>query len=197
MQSTTSISSISSTTSSNSSIYGSQTILNVEDLPSAAPRCRSSIICSIDSNQTQHTQNLDYSQVLSPRSKAQCRHLFGTCLSSMSFPLSSLIKKKLSDSTFRKQYFAKLCRNHRLLLVLNDYQCKCGCNFSMKQGTFVVLHDKKIESSSSLSKIRFITVISNQLVCSKVPSQFLCDINVLRERVRTRSFDKNELSFDL
>ena len=115
----TSLSSISSTTSSNSSIYGSQTILNAEDLPSAASRCRSSIISSHDNNQT-----LRRSQLLSNRSTDKCRHLFRTCLSSTSSPLSSLIQKKLSDNTFRKQYFAKLCRNHRLLLVLNDYQCK-------------------------------------------------------------------------
>ncbi|CAF1195362.1 unnamed protein product [Rotaria magnacalcarata] len=186
MQSATSLSSIASITSHNSSIYGSQTILEVEDLPSAAPRCRSSIICSDDTNQSP-----------SIRTKSKCRHLFRTCLSSSSYPLSSLIQKKLSDHTFRKQYFTKLCRNHRLLLILNDYQCKCGCHFSMKQGSFVVLYETKMESLSSWNKTGFITVISNQLICSKIPSHFVCDINVLRERVRSRPCRSNELSFDL
>ena len=180
MQSSTSLSSIAS---SNSSIYGSQIILNVEDLPLAAPRCRSSIISSRDSNQTP--------------SVTKCRHLFRTCLSSTSSPLSSLIQKKLSDHTFRKQYFAKLCRNHRLLLVLDDYQCKCGCHFSMKQGTFVVLYGTKTDFLSSWNQYGHMTVISNQLVCSKVPSHFICDIDVLRERVRSRASCKGEQSFDL
>jgi hypothetical protein len=171
MQSSTSLSSISSTISSNSSIYGSQTILNAEDLPSAAARCRSSIISSLDST-------------------AKCRHLFRTCLSSNSSPLSSFIQKKLLDHTFRKQYFAKLSRNYRLLLVLNDYQCQCGCQFSIKQGTFVILYETKIENG-------FLTVISNQFICSKIPSQFVCDINILRERVRSRTLCNNEQSFDL
>jgi hypothetical protein len=189
MQSSTSLSSISSTASSNSSVYGSQTILNAEDLPLAAPRCRSSIISSRDNDILS----------LTPRrsqlpSITKCRHLFHTCLSS---PLSSLIQKKLSDHTFRKQYFAKLCRNHRLLLVLNDYQCKCGCHFSMKQGTFVVLYEAKTELLSSWNKNGLVTVISNQLVCSKVPSHFICDIDVLRERVRSRASGDNEQSFDL
>jgi len=185
MQSSTSLSSISSTTSSNSSIYGSQTILNAEDLSSVAPRCRSSIISSLDNNQTPRRP-----QLLSNQSTDKCRHLFRTCLSSTSLPLSSLIQKKLSDTTFRKQYFAKLCRNHRLLLVLNDYQCKCGCHFFMKQGTFVILYDTKTE-------LEFLTVISNQLICSKIPSDFVCDIDILRERVRSRNFCNNEQSFDL
>ena len=172
MQTSTSLSSISSTASSNSSVYGSQTILNLEDLSSAAPRCRSSII--------------DRSQ--QPTNK--CRHLFRTCLSSTSSPLSSLIQKKLSDQTFRKQYFAKLCRNYRVLLVLNDYQCKCGCQFSVKQGTFVILYKTKVEQ-------RYLTVISNELICSKIPSQLVCDMNILRERVRSRTLCNNEQSFDL
>ncbi len=188
MQSYTSLSSISSTTSSNSSIYGSQTILNAEDLPSIGARCRSSIISSLDNHPT-------------PRRRSQhpskCHHLFRTCLSSNSSSLSSLIQKKLSDHTFRKQYFAKLCRNHRLLLVLNDYQCKCGCHFSMKQGTFVVLYETKTDFLSLWNKQGLVTVISNQLVCSKVPSHFLCDIDVLRERVRCRASCNNEQSFDL
>lgn len=185
MQSSTSLSSISSITSSNSSIYGSQTILNAEDLPLAAPRCRSSIIYSLDSQLTQLP------------STTKCRHLFRTCLSSTSSSLSSLIQKKLSDQSFRKQYFTKLCRNHRLLLVLNDYQCKCGCHFSIKQGTFVVLYETKTEFLSSWNKNSLVTVISNQLVCSKIPSHFICDIDVLRERVRCRASGNNEQSFDL
>ena len=182
MQSSTSLSSISSTTSSNSSIYGSQTILNAEDLPSLAPRCRSSIISSMDNN---HSTTPRRSQVPS-----KCRHIFRTCLSSTSSSLSTLIQKKLSDQTFQKQYFTKLCRNHRLLLVLNDYQCQCGCHFSMKEGTFVILYDRKISNES-------ITVISNQLICSKIPAQFVCDIEFLRERVRSRIRCHNEQSFDL
>ncbi|CAF2894441.1 unnamed protein product [Rotaria sp. Silwood2] len=197
MQSSTSLSSLSSTISSNSSIYGSQTILDVDDLPSATPRCRSSIICSLDSNQILNSPTHCHSPFLSIGSKTKCRHLFRNCLSSTSYPLSSLIQKKLSDNIFRKQYFAKLCRYHRLLLVLNDYQCKCGCHFSMKQGTFVILYETKIESLSSWNKTRFMTVISNQLICSKVPSHFVCDINVLRERVRSRSRCNKEQSFDL
>jgi hypothetical protein len=180
MQSSTSLSSISSTTSSNSSIYGSQTILDLEDLPLAAARCRSSIISSFDNNQT-------------PRqSISKCRHIFRTCLSSPSSSLSSLIQKKLSDNTFRKQYFTKLSLNYPLLLVLNDYQCKCGCHFSIKQGTFVLLYETKIEHNN-----KFLTVISNQLICSKIPSNFVCDINILRERVRLRSFCHIVQSFDL
>jgi hypothetical protein len=185
MQSSTSLSSISSTTSSNSSIYGSQTILDAEDLPSVAPRCRSSIISALDNNQTPRR-----SQLPSNRSTAKCRHLFRTCLSSTSSSLSSLIQKKLSDSTFQKQYFAKLCHNYRLLLVLNDYQCTCGCHFFAKQGTFVLLYKTKIENG-------LLTVISNQLICSKIPSDFVCDINILRERVRSRTYCNNEQSFDL
>jgi len=194
MQSSTSLSSISSTTSSNSSIYGSQTILNAEDLPLVAPRCRSSIISSLDNNQTILPLTSRRSQL---PSITKCRHLFRNCLSSTSSSLSLLIQKKLSDHTFRKQYFAKLCRNHRLLLVLNDYQCKCGCHFSMKQGTFVVLYETKTDFLSLWNKQGLVTVISNQLVCSKVPSHFLCDIDVLRERVRCRASCNNEQSFDL
>ncbi|UJR15080.1 hypothetical protein I4U23_002047 [Adineta vaga] len=192
MQPSTSLSSIAS---SNSSIYGSQTILSEEDLPLAAPRCRSSIISSFDNTQTIHSPTSSrHSQLSSNRSITKCRHLFRTCLSSTSSPLSSLIQKKLSDQTFRKQYFTKLCRNHRLLLVLNDYQCKCGCQFTMKQGTFVILYETKTKFSLSNESV---TVISNHLICSKVPSQFICDLDVLRDRVRSRASCHNEQSFDL
>ncbi|CAF1501131.1 unnamed protein product [Adineta steineri] len=195
MQPSTSLSSISS---NNSSIYGSQTILNVEDLPLAAPRCRSSIISSLDNEQTIFSPNRRRTQQLSSnRSVTKCRHLFRTCLSSTSTSLSLLIQKKLSDHTFRKQYFTKLCRNHQLLLVLNDYQCKCGCHFSMKQGTFVILYETKTEFSSLQSKNQLVTVISNHLICSKVPSHFICDMDILRERVRSRTSCNNEQSFDL
>jgi hypothetical protein len=60
----------------------------------------------------------------------------------------------------------------------------------MKQGTFVILYNTKIENG-------FLTVISNQLICSKIPSDFVCDIDILRERVRSRKFCNNEQSFDL
>lgn len=181
MQSSTSLSSISSSTSSNSSIYGSQTILNEEDLPLAAPRCRSSIISSHNTSPTPHHSN---------RSSTKCRHLFRTCLSSTSSPLSSLIQKKLSDQTFRKQYFTKLSQNHRLLFVLNDYQCTCGCHFSIRQGTFVILYKTKIDHG-------YLTVVSNELICSKIPSEYVCDIDILRQRVRSRNFCTNQQSFDL
>ncbi|CAF4069492.1 unnamed protein product, partial [Rotaria sp. Silwood2] len=52
MQSSTSLSSISSTISSNSSTYASRTILEAKDLHSAAPRCRSSIIAFLEDDQT-------------------------------------------------------------------------------------------------------------------------------------------------
>jgi hypothetical protein len=67
----------------------------------------------------------------------------------------------------------------------------------MKQGTFVVLYETKTDFLSLWNKQGLVTVISNQLVCSKVPSHFLCDIDVLRERVRCRASCNNEQSFDL
>lgn len=174
MQTSTSLSSISSTTSSNSSVYGSQTILDVEDLPLAGPRCRSSIISTKQSN----------------RSTVKCRHLFRHCLSSKSSHLSSLIEKKLADQSFRKEYFQKLSHNYRLLLVLNDYQCHCGCQFSVQQGTFVILYKTRIDHG-------LLTVISDELICSKIPCEYVCDIEILRERVRLRSISNQTQSFDL
>ncbi|CAF2775574.1 unnamed protein product [Rotaria sp. Silwood2] len=169
MQSAFSLSSISSSTSSYSSTsYASRTILEAKDLPSAAPRCR-------------------FQLPVNNKSMSKCRHLFRTCLSSILSPLSLPIQTKLSDSSIRKQYFAKLCHHYRLLLVLNDYECKCGCHFSMRQGTFVILYETRNELSMS-NKNKLVTVISNELVCLKVPSEYVCDIELLREHVRTRHF---------
>jgi len=202
MQSSTSISSISSTTSSNSSTYGSRTVLEAKDLPFAAPRCRSSIVAFLDNDQTVFSPpppppRRRRTQIPSTnKSMAKCRHLFRTCSSSTS-PLALPIQTKLSNVTIRKQYFTKLCHNHRLLLVLNDYECKCGCHFSMQQGSFVILYEINNELSSS-KKYGRVTVISNELVCSKVPSEYVCDVNLLRERVRSRRlYIDDEQSFDL
>ena len=198
MHFSTSFSSLSSPTSNNSSAYGSQTILDLKDLSSLESRCRSSVISSFDSNQNLFSSTNCYSQFPSTRRTTdKCRPLFLSSLSSTSSSLCSLIQKKLSENLFRKQYFAKLCHNHRLLLALYDYQCTCGCQFSMKYGTFVILYEDKLELSSSWNRTGLITVISNQLICSRIPSHFVCDINVLRERVRSRTFCSNEQSFDL
>jgi hypothetical protein len=203
MQSSTSISSLSSTTSSNSSTYGSRTILDAKDLHSAAPRCRSSIIVTFSDND-ETLLSLPpppcpprrRSQLPSTKSMAKCRHLFRTCLSSTSSPLSLPTQTKLSNTAARQQYFTKLCRDHRLLLVLNDYHCQCGCHFSMQQGSFVILYETKGELSTS-NKHELVTVISSELVCSKVPCGSLCDVDVLRERVRSRRLYNDEQSFDL
>jgi hypothetical protein len=207
MQSSTSLSSISSAASSNSSTYGSRTILEAKDLPFAAPQCRSSIVGFLEDDQTLFSsQSLlplppprRRSQIPSTTTKsvAKCRHLFRTCLSSTSSSLSLPYQAKLSNSTLRKQYFAKLCHDHRLLLVLSDYECTCGCHFSMRQGSFVVLYETRNEFSSS-KQSRLVTVISNDLICSKVPSEYVCDVELLRERVRSRCFSgDDEQSFDL
>ena len=199
MQSSTSLSSISSTTSSNSSTYSSRTILEAKDLPSAAPRCRSSIVDYLEDDQTLLSSPPPRPSYIPSNNKsvAKCRHLFRTCLSSTSSPLSLPNQSKLSNSITRQQYFAKLCRHHRLLLVLNDYQCKCGCQFSMRQGSFVVLYETNNELSSS-HKNRRITIISQELVCSKVPIEYVCDVELLRERVRSRRlYIDDEQSFDL
>ncbi|CAF4209053.1 unnamed protein product, partial [Rotaria sordida] len=53
---------------------------------------------------------------------------------------------------------------------------------------------------SMWNKNKLVTVISNDLVCSKVPSEYVCDVELLRERVRSRHFyndDDDEQSFDL
>ncbi|CAF4987894.1 unnamed protein product, partial [Rotaria socialis] len=87
--------------------------------------------------------------------------------------------------------------NHRLLLVLNDYECKCGCRFSMKQGDFVILYETRNELSMWYRN-KLVTVISNELVCSKIPCEYVCDVKLLRERVRSRHFSSDdEQSFDL
>ncbi|CAF0734639.1 unnamed protein product [Adineta steineri] len=210
MQSATSLSSISSSTSSNSSIYGSRTILETKDLPFAAPRCRSSIAAFLDDDQTIFSSPSSSPPPLPPPRRRQsqlpssnktmvkCRQLFRTCLSSTSSsPLSLPTQTAHLNTTLRKEYFAKLCHNHRLLLVLTDYQCKCGCHFSMEEGSFVILYETKNELST-FKKSGSVTVISNELVCSKVPIEFVCDVELLRSRVRTRRFDSDdEQSFDL
>ncbi len=207
MQSSSSLSSLSSTISSNSSTYGSRTILDAKDLRFAAPRCRSSIVAFLDNDQTLFSPPSSpppppprrrQSQLPSTtKSMAKCRHVFRTCLSSASSPLSLPTQSKLSNATLRKEYFAKLCHNHRLLLVLNDYQCKCGCHFSMQEGSLVILYETRNELSIS-NKASLVTVISNELICSKVPSKYVCDVELLRERVRMRHFDSDdEQSFDL
>jgi hypothetical protein len=207
MQSPTSLSSISSAASSNSSTYGSRTILEAKDLPFAAPRCRSSIVAFLEDDQTLFSSQSPpplppprrRSQIPSTTTKsmAKCRHLFRTCLSSTSSPLSLPYQAKLSNSTLRKQYFAKLCDDHRLLLALSDYECPCGCHFSMRQGSFVILYETRNEFTTS-KKSGLVTVISNELVCSKIPSEYVCDVELLRERVRSRRFSgDDEQSFDM
>jgi hypothetical protein len=127
----------------------------------------------------------------------KCRHLLRTCLPSTSSPLALPTQTKFSNATLRKQYFTKLCHNHRLLLVLNDYECKCGCHFSIRQGSFVILYETNNELSS-LNKRRLVTVISNELICSKIPAEYVCDVDLLRQRVRSRCLQNDdEQSFDL
>ena len=102
-----------------------------------------------------------------------------------------------TSPSIRERYFAQLCQTHRLLLVLSDYECRCGCHFSMREGSFVVLYDGPQDSSTSMKKDRLVTVISSELVCSKVPLDYLCDVELLRERVRHRQTFNDEQSFDL
>jgi hypothetical protein len=67
----------------------------------------------------------------------------------------------------------------------------------MQKGTFVILYERSNDTSSMKNR-RLVTVISNELVCSKVPSEYVCDVDILRERVRTRRlYDDDEQSFDL
>jgi hypothetical protein len=67
----------------------------------------------------------------------------------------------------------------------------------MRQGNFVILYESKNEQSSS-NKHELVTVISNELVCSKIPSEYVCDVDLLRERVRSRHlYNDDEQSFDL
>ncbi|CAF1603078.1 unnamed protein product [Rotaria magnacalcarata] len=207
MQSSASLSSISSTASTCSSTYTSRTILEAKDLPSAGPRCRSSMIAFRDNDEGVFSEpppppppppRRRRTQLPSAnRSMAKCRHLLRTCLTSNSSPLSLPTPTKLSDSIIRKQYFAQLCHHHRLLLVLNDYECKCGCRFSMQQGDFVILYETRNELSMWYRN-KLVTVISNELVCSKIPCEYVCDVKLLRERVRSRHFSSDdEQSFDL
>lgn len=67
----------------------------------------------------------------------------------------------------------------------------------MQQGSFVILYETTSEQSI-WSKNKLVTVISNDLVCSKIPSVYVCDVESLRERVRTRHLSSDdEQSFDL
>lgn len=203
MQTSGSLHSIASSASSNSSTYGSRTILNIDELHTAAPRCRSSIVSFIHDDQTLFSPPSSPPPLPPPRrrqtqlpaassnkSMVKCRQLFRTCLSSTASPL------RLSNTDFKQEYFAKLCQTRRLLLVLNDYECQCGCRFSMEQGSYVILYESANELS--VNNHGLVTVISNDLVCSKVPRKFLCDVESLRERVRCRRTQHNdELTFDL
>ena len=209
MQSSASLSSIASSSSSNSSTYGSRTVLDAKDLHLAAPRCRSSIVAFLDDDQTLFSPPSSPPPPPPPRrrrshlpstnnkSMSKCRHLLRTCLSSAPSPLALPVQAKLSSAVIRQQYFDKLCRTHRLLLALNDYECQCGCHFSMRKGDFVILYETN-NDLTSLKDHRLITVISNELVCSKIPSNYVCDVSVLRERVRARRLHgDDEQSFDL
>ena len=88
-----------------------------------------------------------------------------------------------------------MSRHHPWLFVLNDYQCHCGCHFSMKQGTFVLLDQTR--SSTAINRQQIISVIGHQLIRSKVPSSYVCDLDSLRARVRSRFSKDNLQSFDL
>lgn len=67
----------------------------------------------------------------------------------------------------------------------------------MRQGDFVILYQTNKEATLAADR-RLVTVISNELVCSKVPSNYVCDVNVLRERVHARRlYSDDEQSFDL
>jgi hypothetical protein len=67
----------------------------------------------------------------------------------------------------------------------------------MRQGSFVILYETRNEFTS-LKKSGAVTVISNELICSKVPCEYVCDVELLRERVRSRHFSgDDEQSFDL
>ncbi|CAF1558366.1 unnamed protein product [Adineta ricciae] len=214
MQSSTSLHSLSSTTSSNSSSYGSRTILEAKDLPYATPRCRSSIVAFLEDDDGYTLFSPPASPVPPPppprrrsqlstsnKSIDKCRHLFRTCLASTASPLALPTQSKLSTSFIQQEYFAKLCQTHRLLLVLSNYRCECGCQFSMQEGSYVVLYDQQSQSSSSYKKKGgLVTVISNDLVCSKVPCEYVCDVELLRSRVRLRRYGSgsdDEQSFDL
>ena len=68
----------------------------------------------------------------------------------------------------------------------------------MQQGSFVILYETRNELTPSLKKSGSVTVISNELICSKVPCEYVCDVESLRERVRSRHFSgDDEQSFDL
>ena len=158
-----------------------RTILNVEDLPWAPSRCRSSIVCS--------------SKFKSSSTQSHCHQLFHKSLSSKSPSLTGLMEKNLSNSKFRDEFFLRLSRHSRLLFVLNDYRCCCGCEFAIERGSFVLLNTSESSSNNENSTV---AVISNRLICSKIPSSIVCDLNSIRERVRFRSAqDRTVPSFDL
>ena len=70
-------------------------------------------------------------------------------------------------------------------------------NFRCKKVALVILYETINEASSS-NKNGLVTVISEELVCSKVPVEYLCDVELLRERVRSRRlYTDDEQSFDL
>ena len=61
----------------------------------------------------------------------------------------------------------------------------------------MILYETKTERSIS-KKSGLVTVISSELVCSKVPWEYVCDVALLRERVRGRRSDSDDgESFDL
>jgi hypothetical protein len=202
MYSYASLSSISSTSSSNSSsTYGSRDVLDVKDLPAAPARCRSSIVSHhndidvllplVDTPPPCPPRRHRRSQVPRISSTSTCCQIRQTSFSLTSTPRAMFMPTKLTLSA-RRRYFTELSHRHRLLLVLNDYDCRCGCLFSMRQGNFVILSDMVKTDARSL-----VTVISTDLVCSKVPTEFVCDVDSLRQRVRARQIHSDELSFDL
>lgn len=149
-------------------------LIDIKELGQAPARCRSSIISS---------------------STGHCRSLFQESLSSESSSLNDLIVKNMSDGDFCKDFFTKLSRHCRLLLVLTDYTCHCGCRFSVTRGSFV-LQNRNESSSNNHS---FVSVVSNRLICSRIPSNLVCDLNSIRKRVRRRCIESSSttMSFDL
>jgi hypothetical protein len=195
MQSAGSLSSLSSNASSHSSsTYGSRTVLDAKDLPSASARCRSSIVSYHDiddvilSPPPRPPRRRSYHPASTlTRPTPKCKHLLRHCLGSTG-----------KTASMRHRFFAELCQQHRLLLVLNDYDCQCGCHFSMRRGSFVVQYESRNGSSPLVKRGHgTVTVISEELVCSKIPSECVCDVKLLRERVRVRQLCDEDQTFDL
>ena len=67
----------------------------------------------------------------------------------------------------------------------------------MQQGSFVIRYDGSTHGSVSKKKSGMVTVMSSDLVYLKVPAEFVCDVEVLRERVRARRMQRDEQSFDV